>query len=305
MKLVTAVTICVSVIILSLASVMSFEYLQSRKIRRDIDKRHYDSIRRFEEVSSKLAVFREEMISGSRSLDQKNTRKLWTTDMAPPDIEPELRIAHAGGIFEGKTYTNSIDALEHNKSRFSLFEIDMIFTSDGRLVCAHDWSRFPSPPSYQEVLEFVAENYEFKSCTLDQLVDWLNENPDARIVTDTKEVNSTALAHIAEQYPDEIDRFIPQIYRMEDYEPVRGLGFDDVILTLYQWSGGDDAIVDAARGKDLFAVTIPAFRAPYLAMKFKNAGHRVYAHTINTEETFSLLRHFGVDEIYTDSLFPK
>lgn len=43
------------------------------------------------------------------------------------------KIAHAGGGFNGETYTESLDALNFNKNRYSLFEIDFSFTSDNEL----------------------------------------------------------------------------------------------------------------------------------------------------------------------------
>ena len=51
-----------------------------------------------------------------------------------------LRIAHAGGGLGKRTYTNSYEALDSNtKNGFKYFELDFTFTSDGRLVCIHDW----------------------------------------------------------------------------------------------------------------------------------------------------------------------
>ena len=49
-------------------------------------------------------------------------------------------IAHAGGGIDGKTYTNSKEALEQSTQRgYKLFELDLSETTDGNLVAAHDW----------------------------------------------------------------------------------------------------------------------------------------------------------------------
>lgn len=48
-------------------------------------------------------------------------------------------IAHAGDGYREEMYTNSINALNTNKKNFDLFEIDFVTTSDGELVCLHDW----------------------------------------------------------------------------------------------------------------------------------------------------------------------
>lgn len=229
----------------------------------------------------------------------------------PIAIPQSERIAHAGGALNGESYTNSIDALEANKSNFRLFEMDLAFTSDGELVCSHDWDHYPvqifgkrleSPPTLAEFVALTAQNVRFTNCTLDTLVVWLDQNPGTFIVTDVKVDNVRSLAHIAQRYPRYVTRFKPQIYNMREYSDVRDLGFEDIILTIYNWSADDDVIVEATRGTKLFAVTVPHFRAPFIAKKLKEAGNRVYAHTINTRETLDKLRWFQVDEVYTDHL---
>ncbi len=56
------------------------------------------------------------------------------------------RVAHAGGGFEERTYTNTLAALEHNRDDYELFEIDFSWTSDDELVCLHDWIITSSHP---------------------------------------------------------------------------------------------------------------------------------------------------------------
>lgn len=229
----------------------------------------------------------------------------------PVAIPRSERIAHAGGALNGETYTNSIEALEANKGNFTLFEIDLAFTSDDHLVCSHDWDHYPiqifgktldTPPSLAEFVDLTKQNERFTNCTLDTLIEWLDQNPGASIITDLKQDNLKALKYIADTYPNHIHRFKPQIYHMNQYQEARRLGYDDVILTIYNWTAPDDQIVEATRGVKLFAVTVPHFRAPFIAKKLKMAGNRVYAHTINTNETLNNLRWFEVDEVYTDFL---
>jgi arylsulfatase A-like enzyme len=54
-------------------------------------------------------------------------------------------VAHAGGGIKGRSYTNSLEALDENYRRgFRFFELDFNWTSDNQLVCIHDWeSRRP------------------------------------------------------------------------------------------------------------------------------------------------------------------
>lgn len=51
-------------------------------------------------------------------------------------------IAHGGGIGE-YTYTNSLEAVEDSLAKGLLFiELDLVETSDGRIIAAHDWKHF-------------------------------------------------------------------------------------------------------------------------------------------------------------------
>ena len=81
---------------------------------------------------------------------------------------PITKIAHAGGGFNGETYTESLDALNFNKNRYTLFEIDFSFTNDNELVCIHDWDENGSvkrtfgielntPPTLKEFENLVKE----------------------------------------------------------------------------------------------------------------------------------------------------
>ncbi|MCK5443472.1 MAG: hypothetical protein KAJ23_16425, partial [Maribacter sp.] len=80
------------------------------------------------------------------------------------EFEPHSNryIAHAGGEVNGIKSTNSKDAMDQNyKKGFRLFELDIIETSDGKLVAAHDWdmwARFTDydgalPPSHSEFIK--------------------------------------------------------------------------------------------------------------------------------------------------------
>ena len=74
-----------------------------------------------------------------------------------------LRVAHAGGGINGKTYTNSYEALNLNiKNGFTYFEIDFSFTRDNRLVCLHDWKgSFKRSFGFQAGEKPSIETFEF------------------------------------------------------------------------------------------------------------------------------------------------
>lgn len=52
-------------------------------------------------------------------------------------------IAHAAGAIDGKTYTNSLEALNNAVEKgYRYIELDFIFTADSVLVAAHSWEKF-------------------------------------------------------------------------------------------------------------------------------------------------------------------
>lgn len=227
-------------------------------------------------------------------------------------VRPLPRVAHAGGGYEGLVYTNSIQALDANANKFDLFEIDLSFTSDDKLVCIHDWGvsaelafgrKFDPPPTLHQFNALVSKSAQYKNCTLDTLVVWLRAHPGKRLVTDVKADNLRALKVIVKMYPGINKRVIPQIYHPREYSEVKKMGFDDVILTLYRWDANMPYVVLRALFIDLYAVTMPIERA-YFARYFRKLGIPTYVHTINSAEGLNIMRIFGATEIYTDWLEP-
>lgn len=226
---------------------------------------------------------------------------------------PVPRVAHAGGGHQGKIYTNSIDALEANKGKYKLFEIDFSWTTDGELVCLHDWDssavswlQLPEKGAirHQDYLNIVNTKGQFKHCDLESLTRWMRENPHARIVTDIKERNIDALRLIASRHPDLQQRFIPQIYQPSEYFKAKLLQYQDVIWTLYEFHGSNTDVLNHVKQMNLMGLTMPMLRAQSgLAKQVKEiTGFPIWAHTINEESIAAELKLLGVDSVYTDWL---
>jgi len=229
------------------------------------------------------------------------------------DIEPQLYISHAGGRVEGLSYTNSRESIDKSyDNRYKLIELDMEWTSDNSLALIHDWQGYVEQAFSVEQKKYSTE--EFKSfemingltqMTIDDLVEWLREHEDIYIVTDIKTDNVEALELISQMYPDVVDQFIPQIYFIDQYIPVQGMGYKNIILTLYLSNYTDEELIDFVKRQDLFALTMPINRAMTdLPFKLKQENVFVYAHTINDMETKQTLEENGVDGFYTDDLLP-
>lgn len=230
------------------------------------------------------------------------------------------RVAHAGGQYQGVTYTNSYEALDFNyENGFTYFELDFSFTQDGKLVCIHDWNfgakkifgfslnERPTLEQYQYLIRNVSK---YEGCTLQGLAEWLIHHPDAIIITDVKdyENNVAALNQIADLIPDYSERIIPQIYDPQNYDNVKTIGFKSIIWTLYRYNGSDEDVLRSIdEFQQPFAVTVSTIRInDHLLSELKYSGTAVYLHTVNDYETVQnyLDADFQNFEIYTDYLSP-
>jgi len=222
------------------------------------------------------------------------------------------RVAHAGGGYHGRTYTNSLEALDANADAYSIFEMDFVWTSDRELVCIHDWEAcaidtfgraFNPPPSLKEFNALVEANELYTNCTAYSLFAWLDAHPGVRIVTDVKENNVEAMSYVATRYPHFTDRFIPQIYEPSEYRPVKDLGYKDLIWTLYTFAGTDDEVLAVAPTMNLYAVAMPMERAHrQLGLRLARQGLASYVHTVNDPIDIDTFKQLGITEIYTDWL---
>ncbi len=227
------------------------------------------------------------------------------------------RVAHAGGAVNNITYTNSYEALESNiKKGFLYFELDFSFTSDGKLVCLHDWGdsfkrsfgfAVDKKTTLDEFESLVKEKSDFNKCTLEGLAVWMSNNSDAYIVTDIKGDNYKALKMILEILPDAERRVIPQIYSPENFQDIKRLGYEQIIWTLYRYSGTNKQVIDwVGKFYGPVSIAMPADRGmSALPMELRNRGILTYVHTINSEkQRDKYVDNFGVTEIYTDILDP-
>ena len=126
------------------------------------------------------------------------------------------------------------------------------------------------------------------------------------IVTDIKEDCAAGAALIAQRCPDLRSRFIIQIYHPEEYDQVADLGFEHIILTVYQmsWSEKQDtaALVRFAAEHPLEGITFPAELAdtPGYVEALLEAQVPLFVHTVNDPADQAALVRQGISGIYTD-----
>lgn len=242
------------------------------------------------------------------------------------DVREQMKyVIHGAGTLDGvdlygteRTYdgSNSKEGLENCLAAgCPVVEIDFNFTADGELACIHDWSSYYAdgitdgePLTLEEFLGLrIFRNYT-PMCLRD-IEKYLRDNEGLHIVTDIKDDNLGGLAKIAADCPDLLDRFIVQIYSEEEYDPVRELGFDYVVYTLYRldWAGKTDwehlgeferehplvgytfnyTLIDDAQGylDGMLSIDVP-----------------LYIHTVNGADEQQKYFKMGIDGIYTDDV---
>jgi glycerophosphoryl diester phosphodiesterase len=224
-------------------------------------------------------------------------------------------IAHAGGDIYGIRMTNSHQALDKSyEEGFRFIELDIRMTSDNIPVIAHDWGNAnwfsgvkysTDRPTYSEFKK-RQPILDLDLLDLESLSQWLSKHEDAYIVTDIKEGNIEILKLIAEKYPEAAKRIIPQIYFFSEYDTVKALGFDNIILTEYRLDVEDHELLQFCQDHSLFALTLSQERAlPEILVKCSDLGIPVYVHTINDYNIYMKLRDNGAYGVYTDYFQPS
>ena len=226
------------------------------------------------------------------------------------EIPPRL-IAHAGGQLGGMDYTNCKEALDNSyKEGLRYFEIDFSYTTDGQLICVHSYDGFMekffdaprAPCSYEQWQGFTMVN-GWTKLELASVMDWLSAHKDAYLITDVKGDNIEVQRRIAEGWPQLQNRVIPQVYSIMEYFPVKELGFENIILTLYREPMTDAEIVAFAAENPLFGVTMYYERAGNKELVEALAPTRTFAHTVNDEALAAELIQGGFYGIYTDTIY--
>jgi glycerophosphoryl diester phosphodiesterase len=227
-------------------------------------------------------------------------------------IAMEQYVAHGGGIIDDMFITNSLEALDNSYyNGVRMIEVDFSFTNDGVPVLLHDWGHgkkffdvYPIPYSYNEFLNELVMCKNLHQLDIQKSMNWLRDHKDAYFITDTKDDNIYLLNYIAINYADVMDRIIPQMYKEDEYNQIRKMGYNNIILTVYKLNSSIKEIVEIVKDKELFAVTMPIERAKAgLGLEVKKYNIPTYCHTINDEEIVTALKHLGIDGVYTDNLY--
>jgi len=225
-----------------------------------------------------------------------------------------ILIAHAGAAIEGWQGSNSLEAMQNAANLgFRYIELDMLTSSDGEIVMTHLWHHISNriPGIRNGIMtheEFMSHRLfgHFTTIDLDGLIGFLRDNPEPRIITDTKDTDYAALYAIAHYFPQYRNRFIAQAYCFESVARIRALGFEDIILTIYMMPlelRNPAVIHQFAVDESLYAVAMPEYFVVSSFVDHLNFGEMRYiVHTIDSAAEAATLYKMGFYAIYTGFL---
>ena len=231
-------------------------------------------------------------------------------------------IIHAGGFMEcnGQVmdYTNTYETLENLYDAGNrVAEYDFLYTSDGAIVCAHDegdkWARGYDYDYAPTLDEFLGTKYqgELTPMNLEMLAEFMSSHKDFYVVTDVKDDNIEFCQHVKDTYPELMDQFIIQIYHADGYDPVREMGFQNIIFTFYRTNADErvpEDLLNFLSQHEVMGVTFWDYWAEPGSEFFDTmvaSGVPMYVHTINSVDSMKAMFDLGIAGIYTDVVDPS
>jgi glycerophosphoryl diester phosphodiesterase len=226
-------------------------------------------------------------------------------------------VAHAGGSINGYEGTNSKEAvLKNYRAGHRVFEIDINLTTDGELVCVHDWPSYSGPLSESEYLDRHIFG-DLTPLSLRDVYEIMLEYDDMYLITDTKTFEYSegeARAQLERLYtlametdPSLLGRIVPQVYNQQNYKMLTDIyPFKSVIYTLYASPDTDAEVLAFVKDKpDIAVITMgPVRNSPSFQKKLKKMGKYIYYFTLNDLDEILEARKNGVHGFYTDHIKP-
>jgi phosphoglycerol transferase len=222
------------------------------------------------------------------------------------DINKTFRlIAHAGGMIDNKTYTDSLDALNKNYDKgFKVFELDIIKTRDNHYVAMHDWNYWQEVTGYKGTLPPTLDEFKkykifgkFTPMDMSDINYWFKKHKDTILVTD--KVNTPK--EFASQFIDK-SRLIMELFSWKAVEEAKKLDLKAMpTWNIVKKFNGN--ILEKIKKLNIKYIAIP-ISALYidtkLIKKLSNNGVKLYTFHINydkdRDEEYTICYH--LDKIY-------
>ena len=223
-------------------------------------------------------------------------------------------IAHAGGAIDGRTYTNSREALERATANgYRYIELDLALTSDSALVAAHSWQLFNEISGFKHksdtaptLGEFLARRIygRYTPLTAKDINRFFLENEGLIFVTD--KISDVEI--LEENFPALKKRMIVEAFTHDDYVRLKEQGYHRVFYSCLA-EDIDEAVVKHLLLHKIFGdkiewMALHTSSVEYPLFKVIDAlcNYRVAIYTINdtAEIPRELIKKVGY--VYTDSI---
>ncbi len=230
-------------------------------------------------------------------------------------------IAHAMGGIDEVDYTNSAEALKYAiNNGYHVIEVDFSVTSDGRVVCAHDFSEFTEIPDYDTFMMSKIKG-QYTPISVEDLIACIAQNSDMYLMTDFKWDNSFGSSnHDVETIMDTItdaiaayqqsslyNKVIIQVYSEDNYKYIaENYPYTNYVYTLYNYAYPIyEEIAATCLEYQIPVVTMSKERATAAHVEVFNKWNiQVFSHTVNDLNEASQQIGNGVKGIYTDWILP-
>lgn len=223
---------------------------------------------------------------------------LWPLGLKKGDYSDNI-IAHGGGIIDGFTYTNSLEAVMSSiKKGYKYIELDLQFTADSQLVCMHSVEDFRKMTNTPDTVDITYQY--FKSQKLYKKYTPISANDAATIFQKnniTLVTDKISSPEILEKYFSNIKHNVMvEAFSLKDYQGLKKLGYMPMlginsngikrlyILQCIKNKAIIDRITTTANKKDIknyrflkkmFGVKITIFTRLHPSTFKENLGHEI------------------------------
>ncbi len=243
-------------------------------------------------------------------------------------LKKDTFIAHAGGSIDNYVYTNSLESLEKNYNLGArYFELDLLLTSDNKIVATHDWESWKQrtnyegniPPTLKNFLDFKIDG-KFTPLSEIEIIDWFVKHPEAVLITD--KLDDALL--IKDKFKKIENNLIVELFTEQSIEKALNNNFSKILISqriIYKNKYSINYLNYLLNQKKIpygFAVSHHTiYNYPEFFKKAKSLGFKTYAYNINEKFNKYLIElpgkegevlcnlHNYIEGIYSDIIFPS
>ena len=260
---------------------------------------------------------------------EKGKKLVLTLNVTDPKAErAHYMISHAMGGVDGYSYTNCLEGFQENYAEgHRVFEVDLEYTSDDRLVVWHHWNRQVcsehkkgKAPTHRQFMNYRIFD-RFTPLDLEALLGLMSEHPDVRIVVDGKYPETStakkeyrAIVSTAKKLgvSEVLDRMIVEIYNRDMFDAVDGVHhFKAYLLTLYKLfdeaprTSKLESLAKFCKRKGIATIAMYAdwWKPKYFDI-IDPYGLEIALYTVNDPDDAERFFDQGVTALFTDFLPP-